>query len=396
MKKKVIFKGLVYFFVFIFVVGVLGLCAIVMHYSKDLPDYKSLKNYNPPVTTRLYSNDGKFLKEYAKEKRLFVPIEQIPDLVKNAFISAEDAAFYKHIGINPKAIISAFVDNAISKYYGVNKVRGGSTITQQVAKNFLLSNEKTFERKVKEAILSIRMNQSFSKDEILELYLNQIFLGNRSYGVASASLNYFNKSLDELTIDEAALLASLPKAPAKLDPTKGISSDLLDRRNWVLSRMKDLNYINETEYGEAVKKPIILKEKNIEEVSDGEFFSEEVRKEIVRMYGEDQLLEGGNVVITTLNPKLQEIADKYLKLGIERYDIKHGFRGAIDNIYTKDFEKNWGDLINSYQLKDKIRNEWQKAVVLNINDNEEQVLIGLEKINFDENFIDNIEGNDLK
>lgn len=395
MKKKVIFKGLVYFFIFIFVVVVLGLCAIVMYYGKDLPDYKSLKNYNPPVTTRLYSNDGKFLKEYAKEKRLFVPIEQIPDLVKNAFISAEDAAFYKHIGINPKAIISAFVDNAISKYYGVNKVRGGSTITQQVAKNFLLSNEKTFERKVKEAILSIRMNQSFSKDEILELYLNQIFLGNRSYGVASASLNYFNKSLDELTIDEAGLLASLPKAPAKLDPTKGISSDLLDRRNWVLSRMKDLNYINETEYEEAVKKPIILKEKNIEEVSDGEFFSEEVRKEIVRMYGEDQLLEGGNVVITTLNPKLQEIADKYLKLGIERYDMKHGFRGAIDNIYTKDFEKNWGDLINSYQLKDKIRNEWQKAVVLNIDDNEEQVLIGLEKINFDENFIDNIEGNDF-
>ena len=187
MKKKVIFKGFVYFFVFIFVVGVFGLCAIVMDYSEDLPDYKSLKNYNPPVTTRLYSNDGKFLKEYAKEKRLFVPIEQIPDLVKNAFISAEDAAFYKHIGINPKAIISAFVDNAISKYYGVNKVRGGSTITQQVAKNFLLSNEKTFERKVKEAILSIRMNQSFSKDEILEWYLNQIFLGNRSYGVASAS-----------------------------------------------------------------------------------------------------------------------------------------------------------------------------------------------------------------
>lgn len=365
-----------------------------MHYSKDLPDYKKLEDYNPPITTRLYSNDGKFLNEYAKEKRLFVPIEQIPDLVKYAFISAEDAAFYKHIGVNPKAIISAFIDNTISKYYGVNKMRGGSTITQQVAKNFLLTNEKTIGRKIKEAILSIRMNQNFTKDKILELYLNQIFLGNRSYGVASAALNYFNKSLDELTLEEAALLASLPKAPAKLDPTKGDQSEVFDRRNWVLLRMKELKYINDKEYNKAKQKPILLKEKDIEEVSNGKFFSEEVRKEIVKIYGEKQLLEGGNVIITTLNPKLQQIADKYLKLGIERYDIRHGFRGAIDNLYNKsNFDDNWGNLINNYQIKEKNKDNWDKAIVLNVDDKKEEILIGLKKIDFNEEISKEIEGN---
>lgn len=396
MKKKLIFKALFYSGLTIFIIGLVSLLVIIIYYSKDLPNFDKLENYKPPVMTRLYTNDGKLLNEYAKERRLFVPIEQIPDVVKNAFISAEDAAFYKHVGVNPKAILSALIDNIKSKYEGSNKVRGGSTITQQVAKNFLLTNEKTLDRKIKEAILSIRMDQNFTKDEILELYLNQIYLGNRSYGVASASLNYFNKSLDEITIEEAALLASLPKAPAKLDPTKNDQSDVLERRNWVLSRMHELGYITDSQFIESTEKPIILRERDIEQVSNGQAFSEEVRKEIVKNYGEEQLLEGGNVIITTLNPKLQALADKYFKMGIESYDRKHGFRGAIDNIYTDNsFKDNWGELINNYELKDKIRDEWQKAVVLNIDEKKERIIIGLKQIEQDEEITENIEDNEF-
>lgn len=396
MKKKLIFKALFYSGLTIFIIGLVSLLVIIIYYSKDLPNFDKLENYKPPVMTRLYTNDGKLLNEYAKERRLFVPIEQIPDVVKNAFISAEDAAFYKHVGVNPKAILSALIDNIKSKYEGSNKVRGGSTITQQVAKNFLLTNEKTLDRKIKEAILSIRMDQNFTKDEILELYLNQIYLGNRSYGVASAALNYFNKSLDEITIEEAALLASLPKAPAKLDPTKNDQTDVLERRNWVLSRMHELGYITDSQFIESTEKPIILSERDIEQVSNGQAFSEEVRKEIVKNYGEEQLLEGGNVIITTLNPKLQALADKYFKMGIESYDRKHGFRGAIDNIYTDNsFKDNWGELINNYELKDKIRDEWQKAVVLNIDEKKERIIIGLKQIEQDEEITENVEDNEF-
>ena len=396
MKKKLILKALFYSGLTIFIIGLVSLLVIIIYYSKDLPNFDKLENYKPPVMTRLYTNDGKLLNEYAKERRLFVPIEQIPDVVKNAFISAEDAAFYKHVGVNPKAILSALIDNIKSKYEGSNKVRGGSTITQQVAKNFLLTNEKTLDRKIKEAILSLRMDQNFTKDEILELYLNQIYLGNRSYGVASASLNYFNKSLDEITIEEAALLASLPKAPAKLDPTKNDQTDVLERRNWVLSRMHELGYITDSQFIESTEKPIILRERDIEQVSNGQAFSEEVRKEIVKNYGEEQLLEGGNVIITTLNPKLQALADKYFKMGIESYDRKHGFRGAIDNIYTDNsFKNNWGELINNYELKDKIRDEWQKAVVLNIDEKKERIIIGLKQIEQDEEITENVEDNEF-
>ncbi len=396
MEKKRVFKILFYLFVTLFIVGLVAIFSTIAYFSKDLPNHKKLKDYNPPVTTRLYSSDGKYLKEYAKEKRLFVPIEQIPDLVKNAFISAEDATFYTHVGINPKAILMAGVENIIGKITGRGKLRGGSTITQQVAKNFLLTNEKTLSRKAKEAILSIRMTQTFTKDEILELYLNQIFLGNRSYGVASAALNYFNKSLDELTVEEAALLASLPKAPAKLDPTRNDQKEVLERRNWIIGRMVELGYVDEESGNKAKEMPIVLKEKDIEEVSNGEFFSEEVRKEIVKLYGEDNLLEGGNVVITTLNPTLQEIADEYLKRGIEAYDIKHGFRGPIDNLYGEiDFKNNWGTLITDYKTKDKFRDTWDKAVVLDVDAKNERIIIGVKKVEYDDSYRDKLEKNEF-
>lgn len=396
MKKKQVLKGFFYTITSLFVIGIVSLFSTIAYFSKDLPNHKKLKNYNPAVTTRLYSADGKFLKEYAKEKRLFVPIEQIPDVVKYAFISAEDASFYNHIGISPKAIIVAGFENVVAKAVGRGKIRGGSTITQQVAKNFLLTNERTLSRKIKEAILSIRMTQAFSKDKILELYLNQIFLGNRSYGVASASLNYFNKSLDELTIDESALLASLPKAPAKLDPTRNDQDDVIERRNWVIDRMESLNYITKDEADKAKAAPIVLREKSIDEVSNGEFFSEEVRKEIVKMYGEDSLLNDGHVVITTLEPKLQQIADEYLKKGIEAYDVRHGYRGVIDNISGEiDFKNNWGELINKYVVSKKYRNDWDKAVVLGIDKENERVIIGVKKIEYNDSFADKLENNEF-
>ena len=385
MKGKTLFKLFLCFIGLSIILGSVGLFLTIVYYSKDLPNYKKLEDYDPPITTRLYSSDGKFLKEYAKEKRLFVPIDQIPDLVKYAFISAEDASFYDNSGISPKSILSAVINNVLAKITGRNNLRGGSTITQQVAKNFLLTNEKTLSRKVKEAILSIRMTQNFSKDQILELYLNQIFLGNRSYGVASAALNYFNKSLDQLTIEEVALLASLPKAPAKLDPTRNDQSDVLSRRNWIIDRMDALNYIKHDDAEFAKNQPIRSAEKSIEEVSNGEFFSEEVRKELVNMYGEENLLEGGNVVNTTIDPRLQRIADKYLKSGIEDYDVKHGFRGAIGNIAADaNFKSNWSDLINNFKIDKKYRSDWEKAVVLGIDDNTNTVSIGLKKIKYED------------
>lgn len=397
MEKKRVLKICSYILISLFVIGIISIFAIISYFSKDLPNHKKLKDYNPPITTRLYSGDGKYLKEYAKEKRLFVPIEQIPDLVKNAFISAEDASFYRHSGINFGAILKAGFENFAGKISGKNNIRGGSTITQQVAKNFLLTNERTMSRKAKEAILSIRMTQTFTKDEILELYLNQIFLGNRSYGVASAALNYFNKSLDELTIEEAAMLASLPKAPAKLDPTRNDQSEVLERRNWVIERMSDLGYITKEQAEKAKKTPIILREKEVEEVSNGEFFSEEVRKDIVRMYGESNLLEDGNVVITTLDPKFQQLADEYLKRGIEEYDLRHGFRGAIDNLSGEiDFKNNWGTLINNYdKILYKYRDNWNKAVVLGIDKENERIIIGLKKVEFDELLAKNLEENEF-
>ena len=216
-------------------VGGVAAAYLISHYSKDLPDYKQLESYDPPVATRLYTADGKLVEEYAKENRLFVPINAIPEKVKNAFIAAEDKNFYSHNGIDYMGIMRAAIQNIVNVGSGKNMV-GGSTITQQVVKNFLLTNEKSLVRKVKEAILSYRISNVYSKDRILELYLNQIFLGHGSYGVVSAALNYFNKSVEDLTIGEAAYLATLPKAPTTLSSTKNLDQSVL-RRNYVLRRM---------------------------------------------------------------------------------------------------------------------------------------------------------------
>ncbi len=340
---------------------------LVKHYSAHLPDYEQLKSYTPPITTRLYAADGKLLTEYSKEKRIFVPIKIIPKHLIDAFLAAEDSNFYNHSGIDPLAIIRAAIKNVFSVMSG-NQISGGaSTITQQVVKNFLLTNEKTFSRKIKEAILAYRMTQVFSKDEILELYLNQIYLGSGAYGVAAAAQVYFDKSIDDLSVEEMALLATLPKAPSKLDPRKNIEK-AKDRRDWVLGRMVDENFITKEEGKEAMERPIILKSKDDDDVVKANFFSDAVKKELTNLYGSDDVFENGIVVRTTLVPQLQAYAAKALQEGIENYDMKHGYRGPIGKI---DIGKglDWNKKLESIEVKEIHKNSWSKAVVLNVNKN---------------------------
>lgn len=329
-------------------------------YSEDLPDYEQLKNYNPMITTRLYANDGSLLSEYSKEKRIFVPINSIPKNLINAFLAAEDANFYKHSGIDPIAIFRTSVQNFFSVLRGDEKIGGASTITQQVVKNMLLSHERTMQRKIKEAILAFRMTKNFSKDHILELYLNQIYLGSGAYGIAAASEVYFNKSIDNLTIAEDALLATLPKAPSKLDPRKNIEKAKL-RRDWVIGRMVEEGFITAEEGAAAIEEEIKLKTKTDEEVTKADFFSDSVKKELTGLYGSNNVFESGIVVHTTLSPNLQKIAAKAFSAGIEEYDHKHGYRGALGKI---DVSGKWQESLTSFNIQKIYCENWQKAVVL--------------------------------
>lgn len=312
------------------VLGLLLAIAVFQSYNKGLPDFSDLASYDPPTVTRLYAADGKLMAEYATEKRIFVPLKAMPKRVVDAFLSAEDKNFYSHTGVDITGIARAIRNNVINYGQGKSLV-GGSTITQQVVKNFLLTNEKSLERKVKEAILAIRITQTYSKDKILELYLNEIYLGLGSYGVAAAAQNYFGKSLEELTVEEAALLASQPKAPNLYNPKKSYDS-ALQRRNWVLSRMLEDGHITASEAQEATKKPITLKSRDVTQVVTAGFFSEEVRRQLADMYGSNVLYEGGLVVKTTLNPAYQKLADSALQQALISYDRRHGFRGPLAHI----------------------------------------------------------------
>ncbi len=302
------------------------------HYSNELPDYSQLAKYDPPTITRLYADDGRLLAEYATEKRVFVPLTAIPKRVSSAFISAEDKNFYEHEGIDFTGLLRAMRDNIINYGHGKGLV-GGSTITQQVVKNFLLTNEKSIERKIKEAILATRISHVYSKDKILELYLNEIYLGLGSYGVAAAAQNYFNKSLDDLTIEEVALLAAQPKGPALYDPRKSYNA-AKERRDWVIDRMRDAGHITAEEDEIAKKTPITLRRRDGAEVARADFFSEEVRKQLKDMYGEDVLYEGGLVVKTTLDPGLQKYAEAALRKTLIDYDRRRGYRGPMSHLPT--------------------------------------------------------------
>lgn len=345
---------------------------IFKKYSENLPDYEQLKNYTPPITTRLYAADGSLLSEFSKEKRVFAPIDIIPKHLINAFLAAEDANFYKHSGIDPFAIFRTSIHNGLSLLRGDESVGGASTITQQVVKNLLLSRERTLQRKVKEAILAFRISQSFSKEQILELYLNQIYLGSGAYGVAAAAQVYFNKSIDELTIEEDALLATLPKAPSKLDPRKNIEK-AKSRRDWVIGRMIAENFITPEEGEAAIQKPIVLTNTDSEDFVKAEFFSDSVKKELTELYGSDDVFENGIVVRTTLDTKLQKIAVKAFEAGIEDYDQKHGYRGPLGKI---DANGKWQTELQKFNPKKLYKDSWQKAVVISIS--KDTATIGVE------------------
>lgn len=326
-----IFSTLLSYAMLIAIMGLIALLLIFSHYGRSVDDYRQLATYEPPITSRLYAADGKLLAEYASEKRVFVPYEAIPKQLIHAFISAEDKKFFSHGGVDFMGITRAVFQNIRNIGRG-RRMIGASTITQQVAKNFLLTNEASFERKIKEAILAIRIERAFTKEYIMELYLNQIYLGHYSYGVAAAALNYFNKSLDELTIAEDAFLAALPKGPNNYDPDKRYD-EAVARRNWVLSRMAEDGYISEEEAASAAQEPITLaKRAQSETASDGEYFAEEIRRDLVSKYGEDILYKGGLAVRTTLDPEMQKHASDALRQGLLNYDRRHGFRAPITHI----------------------------------------------------------------
>jgi penicillin-binding protein 1A len=343
---------------------------IIFHATSGLPDYQQLAKYNPPVVTRLYAADGKLLGEYAKEHRLFVPISSIPKSLINAFLAAEDKNFYEHPGIDLKGITRALIQNIIN-IQANRALVGGSTITQQVVKNFLLSNEKSLDRKIKEAILSFRISKAYSKDRILELYLNQIYLGAGSYGVASAALNYFNRSIDELSLEEAAFIAALPKAPSNYDPRRNYKR-AKSRRDWVISRMEEIGFITKEEAKAAQDTPITLRTRDKTEIANADFFAEAVRRELAEKYGYEILYSGGLTVRTTLDPKLQIIAENAFRNGLIQYDKRRGYRGPMSHLENTD---DWSNKLAELLEKNNIT-PWKLAIVLAIE--QSQVLIGVE------------------
>lgn len=332
-----------------------GVAVYVGNLSKDLPDYEVLARYEPPVTTRIHASDGSLMAEYAHERRLYLPIQAIPDRVKAAFLSAEDKNFYNHPGIDIQGIGRAAV-----RYVSGGPMQGGSTITQQVAKNFLLTNEQTLDRKIKEAVLSFRIEEAYSKDRILELYLNEIFFGLGAYGIAGAALTYFDKSVNELTTADAAYLAALPKGPANYHPFRH-TERAIERRNWVIDQMVENNYISRDEAEKAKAEGLGVKpRRGGTYLFAGEYFTEEVRREIISRYGQTALYEGGLSVRTTLNPEMQRIARKAMQTGLIKYDTLRGYRGPVTSI---DVSGDWGVPLGEVKGLDDVP-EWTLAVVL--------------------------------
>ncbi len=351
--------------------AIIVLAFLIVFFSKlsqELPDYRQLAKYEPAVTTRLFAGDGQLLMEYASEKRLFVPVDKIPERVKQAFIAAEDKHFYSHGGIDYIGIVRAVLNNLKNIGKG-RRPAGASTITQQVAKNFLLSSEVSYIRKIKEAILAHRMNKAYTKEHILELYLNEIYLGNRSYGVAAAALNYFNKSLSELNLEEIAYLAALPKGPNNYHPIKKYDAAVA-RRNWVIGRMVEDGYATQEEANIAKEKPLVTVERKTGFLKDAEYYSEEVRRTIAHNLGDDALYEGGLIVRTTINPKIQSIATKAFRKGLIDYDIRHGYTGAKKNITI---DENYKDSLLKVELEKGAAATWEKAVVLETEKNKAKI-----------------------
>jgi penicillin-binding protein 1A len=358
----------------VFLVAVGAVAGLLYHFSRDLPDYSQLQDYEPPVMTRVHAADGELLAEYAKERRLYLPIQAVPKLVINAFVSAEDKNFYEHSGLDFSGIARAGL--LYMQNLGTNRrPQGASTITQQVAKNFLLTNEVSFARKIKEALLALKIERAYTKDKILELYLNEIYLGFGAYGVAAAALLYFDKSADELTLAEAAYLAALPKAPGVLHPFRQ-RERAIERRNYVIDRMVENGYVT-VQAGETAKKePLAVAQRRAigSHIIAADFFAEDVRREIYDKYGEKGLYEGGLSVRTTLDPKTQVLAHKALTDGLIRFDEGQGFHGAIQKI---DISGDWGVKLADVRAFNDVA-PWRLAVVLG--SNEQSARIGLQPV----------------
>jgi penicillin-binding protein 1A len=331
---------------------------VLYRFGRQLPDYQQLADYQPPTVTRVHAGDGRLLAEYAVEKRVFVPISAMPRQVIEAFLSAEDKNFYSHPGIDVVGVVRALVTNLRSMGEDRRPV-GGSTITQQVAKNFLLSSEVSLERKIKEAILAFRIERAFTKDRILELYMNEIYLGFGSYGAAAAALNYFNKSLDELTLAEVAYLAALPKAPNNYHPLRRHEA-AVGRRNWVINRMLEDGRVSAEEAEPAKAAPLAVQARSETEFVRADYFTEEVRREILERYGEKALYEGGLSVRTTLDPRLQEIAERVLREGLRTYDRRHGWRGPLARI---ELAQDWTQRLGGIEPPSGL-GSWRLALVL--------------------------------
>ncbi len=336
----------------------------IWYFGRDLPDYQQLANYQPPITTRVLAGDGRLLAEYATERRVFVPIGVIPKRVIAAFLAAEDKNFYSHHGVDPMSMLRAAVTD-IGRWHSARRPVGASTITQQVAKNMLLSNELSIQRKIKEILLATRIDEALPKDHILELYLNEIYLGGGAYGVASAALTYFDKPLDELTIGEAAFLAGLPKAPSNYNPVR-FPQAARARRDIVLDQMAEAGFAAPAEIAAAKADPVIVRHREDTAVATAPYFAEEVRRQLIAKFGEKRVYEGGLTVRTSLDGRLQEAADKNLRQGLVAFDRAHGgWRGAVDHI---DIRTDWHEKLAAMPLPpgaDAL--SWQLAMVENTN-----------------------------
>ncbi len=353
------------FIIVFFIAIILFAFSTLWYFSIGLPDYKKLSNYQPPISSRVYSEDGKLIAEYAIQKRLFVPYDSIPEIVINSFLSAEDKNFFNHPGIDAKGILRAIINN-IKNISQNKRLEGASTITQQVAKNFLLSNEVSMKRKIKEAILAFRIERAYTKERILELYLNQIYLGQGTYGIAAASLEYFDKSIKQLNYPDAALLAALPKAPSKYNPYKYPDVGKF-RRNLVLQNLEENNFISKKDLKKFKNSKLNLKKRKIEIVNEANSYTEEVRRSVNENYGFEKLYSQGLSIRTPLNINYQIQAIKSLRKGIENYDRRHGWRGPITN---KLKDKNWKKKIEKFKLDPTLN--WEFAEIVGINNSEIQ------------------------
>ena len=370
----VYFKKSLKLLIAIFVLGLLFIFSTLWYFSSDLPDYKILSSYKPPVSSRVHSGEGQLIAEYALQKRLFIPYDSIPKKVIYSFLSAEDKNFFTHPGIDAKSITRAIIKN-LKNINSEKRLEGASTITQQVAKNFLLSSEVSLKRKIKEAILAFRIERAYSKERIMELYLNQIYLGEGTYGIAAASLEYFDKAVNDLNYVESALLAALPRAPSKYNPYKS-PERAKKRRNIVLKNLYENSYINKTQYDNLKEKEIRTKKRKIKLIEEANFYSEEVRRIVSDTYGYDSLYKGGLSIRTPLNSNYQIEALKALRKGLEAYDKRHGWRGPITNLAKEEWKKNIHQFIPEKSL------DWKLAKVVEVDKLITKIEIENEEIGF--------------